>query len=42
MAWLTTSGRRGTTMALTFGDICLAMIAIAAWLIFLFGTGTVG
>jgi hypothetical protein len=29
-------------MAITFGDLCLAAIAVAAWLIFLFGTSVVG
>lgn len=29
-------------MTITFGDICLAAIALAAWLIFLFGTNVVG
>jgi hypothetical protein len=29
-------------MNLSFTDICMAMIAIAAWLIFLFGTNAVG
>jgi hypothetical protein len=29
-------------MALSFNDICLALIALAAWLIFLFGTNVAG
>ena len=29
-------------MALTFGDICLAALAVAAWCIFLFGVNVVG
>jgi hypothetical protein len=29
-------------MTLTAGDICLALIAIALWLIFLFGTNVAG
>jgi hypothetical protein len=29
-------------MTLSFGDLCLAAIAVAAWLIFLFGTNVVG
>jgi len=28
-------------MTLSLGDICLFLIALALWLIFLFGTGTV-
>lgn len=29
-------------MSLTLGDICLVLIAIAIWLIFLFGTNVAG
>ena len=34
----TTSDTRRSFMSITFGDLCLAAIAIAVWLIFLFGT----
>jgi hypothetical protein len=29
-------------MNLSFNDICIALLAIAAWLIFLFGTNVAG